>query len=240
MTLRALVTQLDPDRRGWIIDAGAGVFDYYFEWAHNLHYRTAVIEPLPCEQVRELCAIYHTPLIEAALDTRDGKAYLTEHPGGLYSLQSTYWGQTVSRREVATVTYATALARLNANPVTALKLDIEGKEPDVLLQLREHNAPPVIVWEFGGVTQRCEGRGAWSHKARWSVQVAYDHLVNIGYRSGLMIVAGDRDELRFLNEYTRLEQVFQPHDAWGNIVMTTADIAPAQMASWAVQEVAFG
>ena len=68
MTLRGLVLLLDMERQGWIIDGGAGYFDYYFEWAHNLNYRTAVIEPIPCNQVRELCAIYQTPLIEAALE----------------------------------------------------------------------------------------------------------------------------------------------------------------------------
>lgn len=225
--IRSLILELDPNREGWCIDAGAGLDDYYFEWFSNHGYKTALIEPLPTLAVRQACAWHSVYLIQAALDSKDGVGTLhTLADGNLHSLHPALWGESRSSTEVLTMTLPSALDAVGIEHVTALKLDIEGAEPTVLCQLERWRLPSVLAFEFGGVHCCCEGIGAWSDGATRQLQDAVQRLPGLGYRAGLLIVASLGSEMRPLDFE---DLAFEPRDAWGNIVVTTAAISAAEL-----------
>ena len=124
------------------------------------------------------------------------------------------------------MTLPTLLDTIGAERATALKLDIEGVEPIILLQLERERLPAVLAFEFGGVHRCGERLGAWSASAVGQLRAAVRTLPGLGYRSGLAIVAAAGDEMRPLDFR---ELVFEPEDAWGNIVVTTKEISTAEL-----------
>ena len=112
---------------------------------------------------------------------------------------------------------------LGGGRITALKLDIEGAEPDVLQSITAEQKPAVIAFEFGGQVRMREGTGAWSIEARRDIYASLEHLASLGYENGIMIVAGNGEELRPLDFDG---SIFKADDAWGNVVITSADVEP--------------
>ena len=219
--MRSLILELDPNRDGWCIDAGAGVDNFYFQWLHDHGYKTILVEPLPTEHVRRLCSHIGVPLLELALDSWDGVGVLhTQRDGYFHSMRSELWGETIRETSVLTMTLPTLLELRKICLLTALKLDIEGAEPPILEQLDQICLPTVLSFEWGGVWRRHEEKGPWSKDALAKLRIAVARLPELGYQSGLVIT--NTEELRPL-DYADL--TFQPNDAWGNIVVTTAKLS---------------
>ena len=218
--MRSLILELDPHRDGWCIDAGAGVNNFYFQWFCAHGYKTILIEPLPTEHVRRLCSHIEVPLLELALDSWDGTGVLhTQRDGYFHSLHPYLWGETIRETSVLTMRLPTLLEARKICLLTALKLDIEGAEPSILKQLDQNCLPAVLSFEWGGVWRCHEKLGPWSNNAVGLLQAAVARLPELGYRSGLVIT--DTEELRLVD---CTDLTFQPDDAWGNIVVTTADL----------------
>jgi len=212
-----LITGIDPNREGWCIDAGAGVQDFYFEWFNNAKYKTVLIEPMPVKQALDICANDGIPLIEAAIAAQAGIAMLAVHDDpNRHTLRGDLWPNDYDVfTDTQTVTLADVVAQFDIDRITALKLDIEGAEPQVLQTITVDNAPDVIAFEFGGQVRMREGTGAWSPESRKAIYDSLDHLQSLGYKRGAVIVASTPDEVR---PFEVGDSLFNSADAWGNII----------------------
>ena len=227
---------IDPDRWGWVIDAGLGRDDYYCEWATNLGYRSVAIEPDPTETAIRACETAQIPLIKAALSNQDGTATLYHAPTrDLRSLDGELWGGMAAANEVELVSLAYLTIRLEMMRITLLKLDIEGTEPEVLetlVDLPQHLLPDVLCFEWGGEGTMAEGRGPWRMSHLRQVRRCFESLSLLGYAQGLLIGSG---EGLIMRQFTN-QPAFLGGDNWGNAILTRAGIASAVLQEYALAD----
>lgn len=237
--MRGLMLHLDPARAGWCIDAGIGWFDFYFEWMHKLGYRTIAIEPALSPEVVQLCQRLGSqpPNIwcyDAALGDRDGVANLYHNQKRDIRSLSTMWGGMEFAQMVQMVSLPSIIKDNHLEQVTALKLDIEGTEPDVIATLPEldpKQLPLIISFEWGGEQPMRAGTGAWSQEQQHRVRTSFDTLVQLGYRTGLIIGDGDGVVLRLI-EGGSIEP-FEDDDQWGNAILTRGNVGMAELVEYA-------
>src|SRR4029077_8803890 len=65
--LELILPSIDKDRSGWAIDVGVGTFCFYCEQFARLGFRTAAVEPLPVEELKNLCSKFNIRLVETCL-----------------------------------------------------------------------------------------------------------------------------------------------------------------------------
>lgn len=225
--IRGLMLHLDPDRSGWAIDVGIGHFDFYFEWMHALSYPTLAIEPVLFPEAVDACQRAGVSLIEAALGSTHGTAMLYHAPDrDLRSLDGNLWGGMVPAQQVWTTTLPRVVDEYQINRITALKLDIEGAEPDVIATLpllTNAQLPLIISFEWGGEHPASSEQGPWQPSQQKRVKASFQLLEKLGYRRGVLIGSGDGTILRTI-DHGAMPWVFDPEDAWGNAVMTRGDV----------------
>jgi len=217
--LQRLLADIDPNHNGWCIDAGAGVQDFYFEWFADAGYATLLIEPVPVQQVQAICENRDIPLLKMALADRTELLELAIHKDpNRHTLRADLWPADYHDfQPIGGVTLVDIVEAYRIQHITALKLDIEGAEPQVLRTLTPDLMPDVIVFEFGGQVSKAHGTGAWSNETLLDVFQATRHLRDIGYRDGLIIAVGAGEHIRPLNFGT---PDFKMTDGWGNIIIT--------------------
>lgn len=236
--MRHLMTTLDPNREGWCIDAGVGHFDFYFEWMHQLGYPTLAIEPVWSDDASRIIhnAVDAIPALYAVEGALVGELYVDERQGAqrpiyearerdLRSLERFWGGMEVGAR-VAVFTLPYLIEVYSIQRITALKLDIEGAEPDVIESLRVMPAnllPAIISFEWGGEHPAKTERGAWHPSQRQRVTDSFTLLGDLGYARGLLIGSGDSFILRPIDG-DALPPYFEPDDNWGNAILTRADV----------------
>lgn len=223
--IRELMLAIDPERKGWCIDAGVGDQDYYFEWFHNFGYPTLAIEPFPNDGVRERCNQNNARLFVGALSDKDdfhaATALYTD--GDLHALYPDYWvgvRDMQQKSAVCTATLRTLIREHEITRLTALKLDIEGAESAVIHQLPMlRSCPSILSFEFGGIVEKHTQQGAWSSINLWTLKSSLQVLKEVGY-SHLLIVAGNTADthLRAVKNEGVLDGLFEDSDVWGNII----------------------
>lgn len=215
------ITRLDPDRRGWCVDAGVGDGDYYFEWFAGLGYKTLAIEPLLTEAARFALANHNILFIEAALADYEGEAQLHTTHSGIHSLKEGLFGDSEGAHTVPVHTWRYVIELIGIEHIAALKLDIEGSEGMIIRQLWDNPLPSVMSFEFGGVWQRASGRGQWSPQSMVELLINLRLLWRLGYREGVVISSGDSDRVMpiTLGRRMDIEALFTPDCGWGNIVV---------------------
>lgn len=217
--LSRLLSEVDPDKTGWAIDAGLGRSEFYCEWTQNMGYKSIGIEPVPTDEAARACASSNVPLISAALGDKDGEAMLFNAPErDLRSLDGELWGGMHEMDLVPVVTLASLLEEYHIDKVTLLKMDIEGTEPEVintLPDLDEKLQPSLICFEFGGAGPLWGKSGPWQSDHHQILLYAIRILNSIGYNWGVVIGSGDG---LFAREFSGIPR-FSDTDNWGNIIM---------------------
>lgn len=233
--LRNAMLTLDPNRESWFIDAGAGDDDYYFEWATNFGYKALVIEPLPNDTVRTICAGRGISLEEVAIETFDGDANMRTTYGNLHSLER-HWGdsQDIKRVQTAPLNYILRRRKIKSG---FLKLDIEGSEYKAIHSLLEmfyslSDLPHVITFEFGGHGTYGDGQGGWQQEALFNTWRCITALDNAGYK---MVKVADGKSGAYLTGQIR----FDNDDIWGNIIAIRDHSAYDKAFGWANDEVKY-
>lgn len=241
--LRRLMTLYDPDRRGWAIDVGTGLGDYYFEWFHNFGYPTLAVDPIPTLEVRTLCQNLGVPLWEGALGADDGEALLTSH-GDIHSLYPALWGETHSERNVPVRTLPSLIEQWNITELTVLKLDIEGAEWAVIQTLQGLDPtllPAYLSFEFGGVWARRMGVGPWAKEGFEHLLGSLALLREYGYETGMVIASGDNDTLTPFDfkRQNGYDDLFPLDINWGNIIAVLPFVPLADLRSHAEASLQF-
>lgn len=248
IVLKTLST-LDPNRRGWFVDAGAGNDAFYFEWLHNHGWHGVVIEPFPTQQVRDLCASYKLHLAQCALWTDNRVSSICLYPDGINALQPIWHGEyqnaIIHRRTLSAI-----MARLPEKPpaISLMKLDVEGGEPYIingLSAIREDWYPWMFVFEFGGQTSAYTQLGAWSasHTSRIlkAIRSLYKHDIKQLVFVGEDALTGNRIRtlsggLLAQNDRALFDALFEPTDTWGNIIALPEVFPAGDLVKWAAQE----
>lgn len=233
--LRNAMLTLDPNRESWFVDAGAGDADYYFEWAANFGYKTLVIEPLPNDQVKTICAGRNIPLVEKAIAAGKGQVCLQTTRGNLHSIYP-YWGQAQQETLVDCATLSSIIINSPIDSaVNFLKLDIEGAEVDAIRDLNYHILKPlVVVFEFGGHGTYGSGQGGWCQEALFNTWRCITTLDELGYRM-VMVVENHMTGSTSVN----WESIFTPGDTWGNIIAFLDPNAYNMAFEWANSELEY-
>lgn len=245
--MRALMLELDPDRSGWCIDAGVGRFDFYFEWMHKLGYQTMAIEPVISEEFINVIRQLRNDSDKGTFLPVEGALgrHLTNHVGKgsvlyavpdreIYSLKE-FWGGMVADRVVTVFTLPYLADVYRMKRMTALKLDIEGAEPDVIATLPDlptELLPQIISFEWGGEHSLSDGIGAWSNEQQHRVQSSFDTLKRLGYGNGLIIGSTGGTDV-FMHPIERgTPEPFENDDNWGNAVLTRGDVSIERMMAY--------
>lgn len=223
--IRELILAIDPERKGWCIDAGVGDQDYYFEWFHNFGYPTLAIEPFPNDGVRERCEQKGIELFQGAIGGFDGSSLMYTDGASLNSLLPDYWGTTTvvylkPRDGVQVCKLRTLVNQYGITRTTALKLDIEGVECAVIAELPMlRSCPSILSFEFGGIVEKHTQQGAWSSINLWTLKSSLQVLKEVGY-SHLLIIAGNTADthLRAVKNEGEVDGLFEDSDVWGNII----------------------
>src|SRR5437870_7346733 len=120
----------DPNRTGVAIDIGVGTFAFYCELFNQIGFRSVAVEPVPNDNLREICRHGDIALVESCVSEIDGTAdlFMGTFDGienlNLNSMRPDWWGVTKRKRVVKSMRLATLLETINARRVTCLKLDV--------------------------------------------------------------------------------------------------------------------
>jgi len=226
--LRDFLPQIDPQRSGVAFDVGVGTFSFYCETFAKLGFRTIAVEPLPVKEVYELCARRGITLIESAISDSTGTTtmYIGEYDGvenlNLNSLRPDWWGNSHQTKQVTTITLPMLWERAHADHVTCLKIDTEGSESVILIQLAAllpASLPDIVMFEYGGGSSRASERGAWSQNYLDSTLTCLHSLQQCGYQHSLII---DSDaplrSIDLQNAAIDADSLFVPDSHYGNFI----------------------
>lgn len=239
--LRNLMVSEDPARQGWCIDAGAGGFDFYFEWFHAFGYPTLTVEPFPLPAVTESCQARHIPLEIAALTNKTGIVTLYRSAAlELNTLTPQQWGLLESPKEdVAAVSLPHLANKYAMKAITALKLDIEGAEWQVIQQLpRMNSLPKVISFEFGGGEEKQFAAFGWTPRAMINTLRSINMLARHGYRMVLFAATGRQPVAHEVMPSDGAD-IFGDDYNWGNIVATLSGHSAGELLNMAQGELRF-
>lgn len=233
-TLQGLLNQVDPQRTGYVIDAGVGHFDFYWEWAANMGFPALAVEPAPDERLVELCAEQAVPLFAGALSHTSDEAILYRaDERDLRSLEGAVWGGMTAGETILTLTLPDLVARYTIGRITLLKLDVEGAEPRILSRLGDlppDCLPQILCVEVGGEGPYASRRGPWSLLHLRAVRSMFQDLAFYGYREAVLIGAGGRLVIR---SFTPAAPRFEATDNWGNVILVRDPLPAGSLLSLA-------
>ena len=226
---RSLLPDIDPKHEGVAFDVGVGTFSFYCETFAKLGYRTIAVEPIPTDELKQICKRQGVKLFESVLGGVDDTVtlYIGSYEGAentnLSSLNSDWWGRSTRTKQVSSMTLPTLLAEVKANKITCMKIDVEGSEQTILSQfpvLPQSQIPSVVMFEYGGGGQRQEQVGAWSEEYLASTKACLAILKQCGFEDSIVIeAASSQERLVNLRETSLTEsEFFGPEDIYGNII----------------------
>lgn len=228
--LSQILPEVDKKRSGLAIDIGVGTFAFYCEIFEKLQFNTVAVEPLPTEQLRQLCLNRGIRLIESCISQVDGfvNIYIGSYNGeenlNLNSMRSDWWGSTATAKQVRSLLLSSLIEEINADQITGLKIDVEGMELAIiqqLLALPESLLPKVLMFEYGGGGTRESGEGGWSKEILDGTLQSLEILSTLGYGQTILIdCAADTQEQVFDLKLIPLEptKLFPPQSVYGNII----------------------
>ncbi|WP_071517437.1 FkbM family methyltransferase [Geitlerinema sp. PCC 9228] len=228
--LNHFLPKLDPKRSGICIDVGVGTFAFYCEKFARLGFQTWVVEPLPVRQLRSRCQQHQISLIEACLSDRDGRQplYMGKFAGqansNFSSLSADWFGSSSTTKIVETLSLPSLFARIQSKELTCLKMDVEGWESTIIAQLSDlprSLLPKVIMFEYGGGSNRQTGNRGWSSKYIQGTMQCLDVLKSCGYGTSILVDMVSRSQERVFHlQKDRLtpDSIFYENAVYGNII----------------------
>jgi FkbM family methyltransferase len=238
--LNYFLPRVDEKRSGACIDVGVGTFAFYCELFASLGFPTVAVEPVPVNELRQICRRHKIKLVEACLSDIDGTQTL--HIGvfegkenyNLSSLNRDWWGASTKTHHVRSITLTKLFSIIKAKRTTCLKLDVEGAESMVIRQLPllpESLLPSVIMFEYGGGGARESGLAAWSPEYLAATTECLDILKQSGYGFSIGIDSASQTNERVFDLRTsRLgtEEIFDIRAIFGNIITFRTDSFPKE------------
>ncbi|NEQ67701.1 MAG: FkbM family methyltransferase [Symploca sp. SIO2D2] len=228
--LSQILPEVDKKCLGLTIEVGVGTFAFYFKLFEQLGFQAIAVEPLPTEQVRQLCSSGNISLIESCISDIDGLVdfYLGSYEGqrslNLNSMRPDWWGSSSTAIQVPSMSLHSLLSTLETKQLTCLKIDVEGMEFSIIKQLPslpENLLPQVLMFEYGGGSTRKRGQGGWSQEILDETMKSLDIICNLGYRQAIIVdsAANGKEQVIDLKAIS-LEPtvVFPPQSVYGNII----------------------
>lgn len=157
--LFVLLPLIDQEKKGVCIEIGVGTFAFYCEIFARQGFKTIAVEPLPVDNLKQLCNDLKINLIESCVSDINGQQtlYIGNFQGSenlnLCSLHSDWWGASSKKIEVPSITLSKLITDNTITKITCLKIDVEGAELSIIQQLKElpeSLLPSVIMFEYGG------------------------------------------------------------------------------------------
>lgn len=230
--LDTILPIIDKGRTGWAIDIGVGTFCFYCHRFARLGFRTAAVEPLPVEELRNLCRKSDIQLVEACIADKNGTATLykgtfhEEENLNLNSLRNDWWGAGKDPVEVPTMTLQTFLQKLSIQNITCMKLDVEGLEFSVIKQiaeLKDEQIPKLIMFEYGGGGTRQSSKGGWSIDIFGETLESLNVLSGLGFDKTILVDSSTTGpQIHSLRSEKDYEQYFGAEFIYGNIITSRA------------------
>lgn len=228
--LHYVLPKIDQSRKGLCIDVGVGTFALYCEIFARTGFETVAVEPLPTSEVAKTCRYFGITLIESCVYENDGTQ--TMYTGifngsdnlNLSSIRSDWWGSSTNSVQVRSMTLDTLLKAINARMITCLKLDVEGVESIIIKQLQHvHTSllPAVVVFEYGGGSNREDGKGGWSETGIDETLSCFRILKDLNYRTTILVdsLRDSKKRIIDLADVNILPDIlFHPQSIYGNAV----------------------
>jgi FkbM family methyltransferase len=228
--LHYVLPKVDQNKKGLCIDVGVGNFALYCELFARTGFNTVAVEPLPTSEITEICYLLGIKLIKSCLYDNDGvqTIYTGTFNGSddlnLSSIRSDWWGASSNSVQVQSMTLDTLLKVIDASMITCLKLDVEGVE-SVIVQQFEHIKkslmPRVIVFEYGGGSNREDAKAGWSDAAISETLSCFRMLKELNYRTTILVDSSPDscEQVIDLAEVNILPEIlFHPRSIYGNAI----------------------
>jgi len=228
--LHYVLPLIDKHRKGMCIDIGVGTFDLYCELFVRTGFNTIAVEPIPTPAITSLCRSLGIVLIKSCVYDTDGTqtlyigTYNDSENLNLSSIRSDWWGSSSYSVRVRSMTLDTLLRTINAHLITCLKLDVEGVEYVIIKQLQQvplFLLPAVVVFEYGGGSNKKDGKAGWSETSVRHTMSCFRILKNLNYRTTILVDSSSvSSELVIdLAEVNILPDVFfHPRSIYGNAI----------------------
>jgi len=227
--LNEILPEVDSDRTGLAIDIGVGTFAFYCQLFDQLKFKTIAVEPLPNNQLKQLCKHRDIQLLESCISEVDGTVnlYIGSYNGeenlNLNSLRPDWWGSTATAKQVQSMTLSKLLQEIAATNITCMKIDVEGMELSIIqqfLQLTESLLPKVLMFEYGGGGTQEDGQGGWSTELLNATLKSLEILRSLGYGQAILVdLAPDsQEQVVDLQSEKASTVLFPPQSIYGNII----------------------
>lgn len=237
---RALLAEIlptaDPGRTGVAIDVGVGTFCFYCEMFADIGFRSIAVEPMPTDELKEICTHKNIALIQSCVSDVDGTVdlFVGTFKGSenlnLNSMRADWWGATKDKRQVKSMRLSSLLETLNVNQIACLKLDVEGVEAAIIAQLQllpPELLPRIIMFEYGGGDTIESGEAGWSPEFVAKTLSSLAILQQLGYAQSILVdSAPDTTEFVFDLRSISLDRnsIFQNGSVYGNIISLRASL----------------
>ena len=227
--LNEILPEVDSDRTGLAIDIGVGTFAFYCQLFDQLKFKTIAVEPLPNNQLKQLCKHRDIQLLESCISEVDGTVdlYIGSYNGeenlNLNSLRPDWWGSTATAKQVQSMTLSKLLQEIVATNITCMKIDVEGMELSIIQQfsqLTESLLPKVLMFEYGGGGTQEDGQGGWSTELLNATLKSLEILRSLGYGQAILVdLAPDsQEQVVDLQSEKTSTVLFPPQSIYGNII----------------------
>lgn len=197
---QALLSEVLPElgraKTDYAIEIGCGTFAFYCELFDRLGFPSVAVEPLPTNNLRNLCKHRNILLVEACIAENDGTidlyvgSYLGKENLNLSSTRPDWWGAASMPKSVPSMALKSLINKFSIDEISCLKVDIEGAEYSVLSQLSSLNlrvAPKVIMFEYGGGGTFESQQGGWAEDFLQDTISVINLLKGLGYKQLIQI-----------------------------------------------------
>lgn len=187
---------IDPNRAGLCIDVGVGTFAFYCEIFARLGFNSIAVEPMPVNNLREICDRDNITLVETCISDVNGMqnlyigTYESQDNLNFSSLVQDWWGSSAKAIQVQSMTLAKLLDSTNAQKITCFKVDVEGSESNIIRQFTQLPLtllPRVVMFEYGGGDTQKSGNKGWSDKFIKATLECLNVLKKCGYTFSIAI-----------------------------------------------------
>ncbi|MFW9877875.1 MAG: FkbM family methyltransferase [Candidatus Thorarchaeota archaeon] len=234
--LNQILPELDRKRSGFAIDIGVGTFAFYCKLFKQLRFKTVAVEPVPTDQLRQLCHHYNIQLVESCISDING--FVNLHIGtfngeknlNLNSMRSDWWGSTSTTQQVQSILLSNLLNNINAKKIACIKIDVEGLELSIIkqfLKLKTALLPKVLIFEYGGGGTRESRKGGW--KLLEETIKCLEILRSLDYRQSILVDSTPNTKERVFNLQSitlKPAKIFPPQSTYGNIIVLRDDQYP--------------
>jgi FkbM family methyltransferase len=229
--LSYILPEVDPNRLGITIEIGVGTFHFYCSLFQKLGFESIAVEPIPNDDLKQVCNNQNIRLIESCITKIDGTTniYMGTWKGekntNLCSTRPDWWGTTSESKEVSSISLITLFKKLTTPTISCMKVDVEGTEVDIIEQfinVPKESLPLVLMFEYGGGAIKSSKQGGWSSEIYNSTLKCLETLKSLDYQEIIVIDSseGFLDKIYDLSSMSSFDEIFPETCDYGNIIAT--------------------